>query len=232
LNGFERILFIMTKDSLCRLSGSALFFGALLSAVGYLLKPEVGHTINFYFNPLYLPSSLLTFIGAVFMLLGMPGMYAYQAGQAGKLGVAGFTVSFVGLMVLEVGTGLLYAFVPPLLASNPVTQFLVSQPKGGGFEGQMGIAFLIFFLIGLVGSNLGGLLYGIATYRARVFPRGASILIFGGVVVGFLLSIVNNPMIGDRPIILMLAGFAWCGIFLRTGLWEKGQARALNAMPE
>jgi hypothetical protein len=218
----------MTKASLYRLSGSALFFGALLSAVGYLLKPVVGHDISFYFNPLYLPSSLLTFIGAVFMLMGLPGMYAHQARQAGTLGMAGFTVAFVGLMVLEVGTGLLYAFIPPLLASNFVTQFLVSQPKGGGFEGQMGAAFLVFFLIGLLGSNLGGLIYGIATYRARVFPRGAAILIFGGVIIGFLLSIVNNPVIGDRPIILMLAGFAWCGIFLWTGLREKGQAGALS----
>ena len=222
----------MSKDTLYRLSGGTLFFGALLSAVGYLLKPVVGHDISFYFNPLYLPSSLLTFIGAVFMLLGLTGMYALQAGQAGKLGMAGFTVAFVGLMILEVGTGLLYAFIPPLLASNPVTQFLVSQPKGGGFEGQMGAAFLVFFLVGLLGSNIGGLLYGIATYRARVFPRGASILIFGGMVIGFLLSIVNNPVIGDRPIILMLAGFAWCGIFLWTGLREKGQARALSALPE
>jgi len=222
----------MSKDTLYRLSRGTLFFGALLSAVGYLLKPVVGHDISFYFNPLYLPSSLLTFIGAVFMLMGLPGMYAHQAGQAGKLGMAGFTVAFVGLMILEVGTGLLYAFIPPLLASNPVTQFLVSQPKGGGFEGQMGAAFLVFFLVGLLGSNIGGLLYGIANYRARVFPRGASILIFGGMVIGFLLSIVNNPVIGDRPIILMLAGFAWCGILLWTGLREKGQARALSALPE
>jgi hypothetical protein len=217
----------MSRTSLYRLSGSALFFGALLSALGYLLKPEVGHDLSWYSNPLYLPSSLLTFTGAIFMLLGLPGTYAWQAEKAGKLGVAGFIVSYVGLMVLEVGTGLLYAFIPPLLASNPATQFLVSQPRGGGFEGQMGIAFLVFFLIGLLGSNIGGLLYGIATFRARVFPRPAAVLIFGGVIVGFILSNINNPVIGDRPIILMLAGFAWCGLSLWVNRRSKSPAGAL-----
>ena len=79
----------MSKDSLYRLSGGALFFGALLSAVGYLLKPVVGHDIGFYFNPLYLPSSLLTFIGAVFMLMGLPGIFLWtglrEKGQARAL---------------------------------------------------------------------------------------------------------------------------------------------------
>lgn len=204
----------MSKSSLYSVSGIALFVGASLSALGFLLKPEVGHAIGLYFNPLYLPSSLMTFSGAILMLMGLPGMYAYQANRAGKFGLMTFSIAFIGLMVLEIGTGLLYAFVPPLLASNPATQFLVNNPKGGGFEGHMGVAFLIYFLLGLLGSNLGGLLYGIATFRAGVFPRNASFLIFGGVIVGFLLSTLHSPLIGDRPIIFMLAGFAWCGLYL------------------
>jgi hypothetical protein len=154
-------------------------------------------------------------------------MYAWQAEKAGRLGLVGFIVSYVGLMVLEVGTGLLYAFIPPMLASNPATQFLVNQPKGGGFEGQMGAAFLVFFLIGLLGSNIGGLLYGIATWRARVFPRTAAILIFGGVIVGFVLSMLNNPLIGDRPILIILAGFAWCGLSFWINRWSSSPAIAL-----
>ncbi len=217
----------MSRTTLYRLSGSALFFGALLSALGYLLKPVVGKTLDFYFSPLYLPSTLLTFVGAIFLLMGLPGMYAWQSEKAGKLGLVGFIVSYVGLMVLEVGTGLLYAFIPPLLASNPATQFLVNQPKGGGFEGQMGAAFLVFFLIGLLGSNIGGLLYGIATWRAHVFPRPAAILIFGGVFIGFILLIVNNPVIGDRPILIMLAGFAWCGLSLWINRLSKSPAGSL-----
>ncbi len=207
----------MSTNTLYRLSGAVLFLGALLAVLGYLLKPVVGHDISLYFNPLYQPSSLLTFSGAILMLMGLPGMYAYQASKAGKQGLISFIIAYLGLIVLEVGMGLLYAFVPPLLASNTATSFLISQPRGGGFEGQLGPAFLVFFLIGLLGSNLGGLLYGIATFRARVYPRWAAILIFGGVIVGFLLSLVNSPLIGDRPVILMLAGFAWCGF----SLWNR-----------
>ncbi len=206
----------MSTNTLYRLSGGGLFLGALLAALGYLMKPVVGHDLSLYFNPLYQPSSLMTFSGAILMLLCLPGMYAYQASSAGKFGLASFIIAYLGLIVLEVGMGLLYAFVPPLLASNPATSFLISQPRGGGFEGQLGSAFLVFFLIGLLGSNLGGLLYGIATFRARVYPRWAAMLTFGGVILGFLLSLLNSPLIGDRPIILMLAGFAWCGLSLWT----------------
>ena len=206
----------MSTNTLYRLSGAALFLGALLAALGYLLKPVVGHDLSLYFNPLYQPSSVMTFVGASLMLLGLPGMYAYQASSAGKLGLVSFIIAYLGLIVLEVGMGLLYAFVPPLLASHPAAAFLINQPKGGGFEGQLGPAFLVFFLIGLLGSNLGGLLFGVATLRAGVYPRWAAVLIFGGVIAGFLLSLLNSPLIGDRPIILMLAGFAGCGITLRT----------------
>ena len=219
----------MSKSSLFRLSGIALFAGATLSALGFLLKPEVRHTITFYFNPLYLPSALLTFSGAMLMLMGLPGMYAYQADRAGKFGLITFIIAFIGLMILEIGTGLLYAFVPPLLASNPATQFLVNNPKGGGFEGQLGVAFLIYFMIGMLGSNLGGLLYGIATFRARVFPRYAAFLIFGGVITGFLLSVLHSALIGDRPIILMLAGFAWCGLYMSNRTHSASQFAQVNS---
>lgn len=219
----------MSKSSLYRLSGIALFVGTTLSALGFLLKPEVGRGLNLYFNPLYRPSSLITFSGAILMLMGLPGMYAYQADQVGKFGLITFIIAFIGLMILEIGTGLLYAFVPPLLASNPATQFLVNNPKGGGFEGQLGVAFLIYFLIGMLGSNLGGLLYGIATFRARVFPRYAAFLIFGGVIAGFLLSTLHSPLIGDRPIILMLAGFAWCGLHMSNGTDSTSQSAQGNS---
>ena len=63
----------MSKTSLYRLSGSALFFGALLSAVGYLLKPEVGHDLSWYSNPLYLPSALADVYGGSLHAAGLAG---------------------------------------------------------------------------------------------------------------------------------------------------------------
>ncbi len=224
----------MYKTTLFRLSGAALSLGAVLSAIGYGLKPVVTQDPSWYLSPLYLPSALLTFLGAVIMLIGLPGMYAFQAAEAGSLGLVSFLIAFVGLAVLEVGTGLLYAFIPPLLASKPTTQFLIIQAKGGGFEGQMGGAFLVFLLIGLLGSNFGGLLYGVATFRARVFPRVAAVLMSGGVILGLLLGALHSRAIGDRPIILMLAGFAWCGAHLLTrgqpGVLPESRGRVRNGI--
>ena len=53
-------------------------------------------------------------------------------------------------------------------------------------------------MIGLLGSNLGGLLYGISTYRAGIFPRWAAILIFGGVLATFALTGLHSRLLGEQ----------------------------------
>ena len=71
----------MSASSLCRASGAALLLGAVLSRLGYLLKPVVSQDLSFYFSPFYLPSALLTLTGSLIMLIGLPEMYVFQAGR-------------------------------------------------------------------------------------------------------------------------------------------------------
>ncbi len=211
----------MATPSIFRMSGLALIVGALLASVGYWLRPYV-QDISAYSLPVYVPSGLLRFSGALLVLIGLPGMYAYQSSRAGRFGLVSFILTFLGIAILEISTGPLYGFVPPLLASNSATQSLVAEP--GVLETQLGTGYAVVFISGLLAANLGMILYGISILRARVFPRWAAILMIVGVPATFVLS--SLPAIGDKPITLVFIGLAWCGYVIWA---NKGESIAKPA---
>lgn len=172
----------MSSSSLYRMGGLALILGALLMSASSWFRPS-GDSIWW----------LITFIGALFLLLGLPAMYAHQSRQAGRLGLIGFVLTFLGLATVEVGT----AVLPESLYA------------------QIGTAFTIVFAIGFIMLNLGLIVYGIATLRARVFPRWAAVLLIVGVPAIFLGNL--SPLIGAKPEVLIFLGLAWCGAVLWSG---------------
>lgn len=175
----------MSASNLNRMGGLALILGALLMSVSSSFRPSGGQGGSTWW--------LITFVGALFLLLGLPAMYAHQARQAGKLGLIGFVMTFLGCAALEVGSAVL-----------PESQWA-----------QIGTGFTIAFALGMVGFNLGLIVYGIATLRARVFPRWAALLIIVGVPAIFLGNL--SPLIGAKPEVLIFLGLAWCGAVLWSG---------------
>jgi hypothetical protein len=139
--------------------------------------------------------SLLTLFGGALLLGGLVGLYARQSEDAGKLGTIGFLFAFVGTVLI---TGDFYAntFVTPLVdLGHPE---LLDSPYGGVLRFWLPLEF--GFL------TLAWILLGVATLRARVYPRGASWLLLVGAVVALLpLPYVN---------IIFDAAVAWLGIAL------------------
>ena len=201
----------MSSSNLYRWSGLALIVGALLMSVGSAIRLD-GLNLANVVQPIFATSWLLAFVGGLFVLLGLPAMYAYQSRQAGKLGLIGFVLTFLGLATVEVGSAVLDGSVRPWLAGNPATQALVAQP----LEAQMWAGFTTVFTIGFLMLNLGLIVYGIAMLRARVFPRWAALLIIVGVPAIFILGSLS-PLIGAKPEVLIFLGFAWCGVVLWSG---------------
>jgi hypothetical protein len=81
----------MSTTTSYRLSGIALIVGAVFSAVGYILSAfSNGTDLQSLISPLSMTFSLLTIIGSLLVLLGLPGVYTRQAKQAGILGLLGF----------------------------------------------------------------------------------------------------------------------------------------------
>jgi hypothetical protein len=107
-------------------------------------------------------------------LLGTAGLYARQARRAGWLGVAG--VLLFGLSwALQTGFVFAETFILPLLATA-APQFVdgvLGISYGRASAVDLGALPALYAVMGLL-YMLGGLLLGVATFRAGVLPRRAA----------------------------------------------------------
>lgn len=191
----------MSSTTLYRASGLALLLGALLVIVGLPL--------SFFAFPPDSPMALAMIgvwtAGVVLAQLGGAGIVARQAKQAGWLG-------FVGYLLVGSGGFLLFSFFavldltvfPYLDVHAPLAsvQFFATNPAVTVYTAVAGSLF-----------GVGGLLLGIATMRARVFPRGAGLLLMLGVV--GLGAFVNVFL--SAAMVFGLVGLGWMGYALLTG---------------
>jgi hypothetical protein len=160
----------MSSTTLYRLSGIVLLLGGVFAAIGALLEvPSAPGT------PLWIPGAWFSLGGSLLILVGWPGLYLRQADTAGRLGLLGFVLSFVSLLVLGIGFGTIDTFVSQVLAGEG------SMPALLGFELFGGLLLVV-----------GPLLLGIATLRARFFPRWVAILLIVGSIATFVTVILHN----------------------------------------
>jgi len=105
------------------------------------------------------------------LLLGLTGLYARQVEESGWLGLAGY-VLFSLSWALQSGFVFAEVFILPVLATA-APAFIESYLGGvNGSPGVMNIGALLptYTILGIL-YMLGGLVFGIAMFRARVLPR-------------------------------------------------------------
>ena len=149
----------------------------------------------------------------VLFVVGITGFYARQAEESGWLGLAGyllFSFSWVILMPFV----FIQALINPLLAS--ASPAFVESFLGivNGHPGEMNIGALpaLYNLSGLLYA-LGGLVFGIATFRAGILPRWAGGLLAIGAVAPIVLSMLPHPL--DRTLAVPMGlAMAWLGAAL------------------
>ncbi len=152
----------------------------------------------------------------VLAIFGVTGIYARQAEKAGWLGLAGYLL-FSLFWVLSVAFHFLEAFVSPVLAGEApkYVQGLLGVVTGALSEVTLGALPAVYALTGIGGYVLGGLLFGIATFRARILPRWAGVLLALGTVLPVLgSSLVPHPF---NRIFAVPVGLAL--IWLGFALW-------------
>lgn len=137
----------------------------------------------------------LYLLGLILLSVGLVGLYARQSETAGSLGLAGFLVAFIGTVFF---TGFFWAnlFVAPALAVG-APEFL---DHGGRFPG---------FRTSLLIYAVGWLLFGLASLKARVYPRAPVIVL----IVGAALDLFGAPLSG----LVIDAAFVWLGFSLFSG---------------
>ncbi len=161
----------------------------------------------------------------ILAMLGIAGLYARQVEKSGWLGLAGYLL-FSLFWALSVAFHFIESFIEPMLATEApkfVTGIL-GMVAGHASETNLGALPVVYMLTGIVGYVLGGLLFGIATFRAGILSRWAGGLLALGTILPVLLSsLVHHPF--DRlfavPVGLALA---WLGY----ALWSERQEEALE----
>jgi hypothetical protein len=192
----------VSSSNLIRLSGLAAIVAGALLLVGALLSraTESENMSVSATTPSYAFSSLLYLIGAVLLLLGLVGLYVRQSEAAGILGLVAFLVAFFGT-ALALGATWAELFVAPSLAVE-APRVLDAEPTG-----MLALGFTLTFFVFL---PLGWLLFGVASYRARIYPRVATILLMVGAVIAALPIPLTE--------IVLYVGVAWLGFTLFTGI--------------
>jgi hypothetical protein len=202
----------MTASTLMRLSGlSAMMAGLCFIVIGMfhpLNVPAAVTTATWFYVHIF--ATALGFFG----LFGMVGLYARQVEKIGWLGLVGF-ILFSVWMTLVTGMSFVEAFILPRIAAE-FPMFIVGWM--GMFTNipspvNLGVLPTLWNISGPM-YILGPLLFGIATFRARVLPRWAgAFLILGAVLVpvGAVVPPEYQPKIAMIPLGLAIA---WLGYAL------------------
>jgi len=154
-------------------------------------------------------------------LLGITGLYARQVDQAGWLGLVGYLL-FSLFWAFSVAFHFTEAVITPALVglAPKFVEGAVGMVSGAPSEVSLGSLPVVYNLVGLGGYLLGGLLFGIATFRAGVLPRWAGGLLAFGAAVTLAGALIPHPLNRIMAVPMGLA-LVWLGYALlseRRGL--------------
>ena len=121
--------------------------------------------------------NVLKVLMAALALAGITGMYLSQVRRNGRLGLVGYLVFAAGYLFLMIPP-YIAAFVLPTIADTEpgYVNDVLTAASGRGEYGDIGPLATVFQVQGLA-YLAGGLLFGIALYRAHVLARWASVLL-------------------------------------------------------
>ena len=211
--------FTITTSNLMRLAG----LSALIAGICYIV---VG-----IFHPANVPSSVTTTRWEIvhvlacamsfFGVLGLAGLYARQAEKTGWLGLVGY-ILLTFWLVLIMGFSFVEAFILPHVAttSPAFVQAWMGTLVGPATKFHLGALPTLWTLSGPI-LILGGLTFGIATFRAAILPRWAGALLALSTVLAPLAAALPNA---SQPKIAIPQGLAlaWLGY----ALWSERRAQS------
>lgn len=161
----------MSSATFYRLSGILLLVGSLSGVIWSILNAVLfpGHqqTAQQILSFPWMLVASLYLAGYLLLVLGLPGMYRYQAARIGGWGLIGFILILVGVLVGGVLVGFFQVAMPSQVQSDP---------KAAGSPLPIAV-FVLFVLIPVLLVAVGAILLGVASLRARVFPWGAGVLL-------------------------------------------------------
>jgi hypothetical protein len=216
----------MSQTAVYRISAVVLLVGAVLVTAGNLLGPQGGARAAVA-SGMYYPAALVVLLGGLLVMAGLPAVYLRQRAESGLLGFVAMMAVFAAGMLLLVGFPLIQVLIFPWIATmNVLDKVLNNGPD----------SFTIFFAVASAIVSLGGVLFGVATIRAKIFSHqlgiGCIVLTAASFVLGFL-SIPGGGGIhmswwwattGTFDVVAYMVALAWFAIELLQSVGVRRQS--------
>ncbi len=166
----------ITTATLLRSTGiAAMVAGLTFAAIQPIHPPDFLSSVTTIGWAIIMPVKTVM---CLLFLVGLTGIYAQQAEEVGWLGLIGYLL-FSLSWAINLAFIFAEAYILPVVATA-APQFVDSfLGIVNGIPGEMNVGALaaIYGFSGFAGYMIGGLLFGIALYRAGSLPRGASALL-------------------------------------------------------
>ena len=181
----------VTTTSLTRAAGAAAVAAGLI-----FIGVQIGHPhldiASITTTELAVRNSLKVLM-AVLALAGITGMYLSQVCRNGFLGLVGYLILAAGYLLIMSTTFAIGNVLPSVAASNPgyVNDVIAAVVSGGTAPGDIGLLGTVIQVQGFC-YLAGGLVFGIALFRARVLTRWATALLAAGGIVSGALSVLPD----------------------------------------
>ena len=203
---------------LCAAAAGAIFIGVQINhpsaTVAHLLTTEMTFR------------ETAKVLMAVLALVGLTGMFACHRARLGRLGRAGYGLLTVGYLAMFAAECIIGYYLPTVAHSNPgYVQHVINAAMGHGPSGGIGPMHELFIVMG-IGYSLGGLLFGIALFRAGVLARWASLLLAYGTISALALSVLPESF--SRPFAVP-TGVALIGLGLSLWRDQRQHAQTVDA---
>lgn len=217
----------ITASKLIRWSGlAAVVAGLIFAIIQPIHPPDVVASVTT--REWAIITTLKTAMCLLF-LLGITGLYARQVNKVGWLGLAGFLVLSLSWAVQ---TAFVFAeafIMPPLATTAP--QFVdnyLGLARGDASAVSLGALPALYTLVGM-SYMLGGLLFGLATWRAGILSRWAAGLLAVAAALTPLAALFPHHIQRFAAVPVALA-LAWLGYALLTERAARAE-RAVEPTP-
>lgn len=214
----------ITASSLIRYAGlAAMVAGIIFVGIQPIHPPDILSSVTSRLWAILMPFKTVM---AFLFLLGITGIYARQVKESGWLGLVGYLLLSI-CWALELAFIFAEAFILPPLATVAPTfvDGFFGLFNGHPVEINLGVLPALWSLVGIV-YVLGGLLFGIATFRARVLPRWAAGLLAASAALTPTAALLSHPLNRIVAVPMGLA-LAWLGY----ALWSERRAPASQPVP-
>src|SRR5918996_315441 len=182
----------MTTAQLTRAAGLCALIAGVLFLLPQFIHPE--DKVAEVTTTMWAVAHLVNMTMGLLAIIGLTGLYLRQVRESGVLGLVGFVLFGIGFLMISIVSFAETVILPQIADVAPryvsdVLATLVGDPVQGDVGG-------LALANGIAGATflLGGLLFGIALYRANVVARWAALLLAVGAVASLLAGVLPDSL--------------------------------------